>query len=45
MALFKKLMALPQKKRANAINLYAKIEQKNIVADKKWLLQQVEVFF
>jgi hypothetical protein len=45
MALFKKLMALPQKKRANAINLYAKIEQKNIVADKKWLLQQVEAFF
>jgi hypothetical protein len=44
LALFKKLIALPQKKRANAISLYAKIEQKNIVADKKWLLAQVACF-
>ncbi len=44
LGLLKKLTTLSQKKRANAAKLYAKIAQKNIVADKKWLLQQVEAF-
>ncbi|MEY4927246.1 MAG: hypothetical protein RI894_1682 [Bacteroidota bacterium] len=43
-SLFKKLAALPQKKKETAAALYAKIEAKDIVADKKWLLRQVALF-